>query len=227
MGRKSKVPYQVKLDTVLKCKKGLSNPHHEAEVLGLDHKSLVQWIAIYESLGEVGLITSSKNVSYSSELKHAAVQDYISGGSSQLTICKKYGIRSRTQLQDWIMKYNGNEKLKTSGTGGKQIMTKGRKTTYKERIEIVEYCIAHQNNYTEAADVFKVSYQQIYTWIKKYETSGVNGLLDNRGRTKPLEEMDELESLRVENRLLKAQNKRQEMEMNFLKKLEEIERRKR
>lgn len=29
----------------------------------------------------------------------------------------------------------------------------------------------------------------------------------------------------MENRLLKAQNKRQEMEMNFLEKLDEIERR--
>ena len=35
----------------------------------------------------------------------------------------------------------------------------------------------------------------------------------------------ELEKLRAENKLLKAQNKRQEMEMAFLKKLGEIERR--
>ena len=37
--------------------------------------------------------------------------------------------------------------------------------------------------------------------------------------------MTELEKLRAENKLLKAQNKRQEMEMAFLKKLGEIERR--
>ena len=37
--------------------------------------------------------------------------------------------------------------------------------------------------------------------------------------------MTELEKLRAENRLLKDQNKRQEMEMAFLKKLGEIERR--
>jgi hypothetical protein len=36
--------------------------------------------------------------------------------------------------------------------------------------------------------------------------------------------MGELERLRVEVRLLKAKNKRAEMELNFLKKLEEIER---
>lgn len=69
------------------------------------------------------------------------------------------------------------------------------------------------------------TYQQIYSWVKKYETQGAEALTDKRGRTKPETEMTELEKLRAENRLLKAQNKRQEMEMAFLKKLDEIERR--
>ena len=37
--------------------------------------------------------------------------------------------------------------------------------------------------------------------------------------------MSELEKLQVENRLLKAEKKRQQMEIDLLKKLEEIERR--
>lgn len=60
--------------------------------------------------------------------------------------------------------------------------------------------------------------------MRKYEAQGVEALADRRGRTKPEEEMTALEKLRAENRLLKAQNKRQEMEMAFLKKLEEVER---
>lgn len=104
-------------------------------------------------------------------------------------------------------------------------MTKGRKTTYDERIEIVQYCIEHENNYAETAEKYQVSYQQVYTWMKKYKDNGVEGLLDQRGRTKPQSEMTELEILRAENRLLKAQNKRQKMEVAFLKKLDEIERR--
>ena len=53
----------------------------------------------------------------------------------------------------------------------------------------------------------------------------MESLTDKRGRTKPEAEMTELEKLRAENKLLKTQNKRQEMEMAFLKKLGEIERR--
>jgi hypothetical protein len=37
--------------------------------------------------------------------------------------------------------------------------------------------------------------------------------------------MTELEKLRAENRILRAQNKHHEMEMAFLKKIDEIERR--
>lgn len=104
-------------------------------------------------------------------------------------------------------------------------MTKGKKTTFDERVEIVEYCIAHDRNYTEAAEKFGVSYQQARNYTIKYEESGTEGLRDNRGRRKPADEMDELEKLRAEVKLLRAGKERAEMEVSFLKKLEEIERR--
>lgn len=31
-------------------------------------------------------------------------------------------------------------------------MTKGRKTTFEEQVEIVRYCIAHDHNYAETAE---------------------------------------------------------------------------
>ena len=39
-------------------------------------------------------------------------------------------------------------------------MTKGRKTTFEERVEIVQYCIKHSHNYSETAKKFHISYQQ-------------------------------------------------------------------
>lgn len=224
MGRRDKYTYETKREIVQRCISGVSNPNHEATSMGINHNTIREWISVYESLGDSGLKISNKNTSYSDSLKHTAVLDYLNGDGSYLALCNKYGIRSTRQLRNWVMKYNGHEKLKASGTGGKPIMTKGRKTTYEERIEIIGYCITHQKNYNETAEKFKVSYQQVYSWVKKYESVGMDGLLDKRGRTKPLEEMSELERLRAENRLLKAKNKEQEMEMNFLKKLEKIER---
>lgn len=104
-------------------------------------------------------------------------------------------------------------------------MTKGRKTTFEERVEIVQYCIKHNHNYAETSEKFSVSYQQVRNYTIKYEKKGVDGLQDRRGKRKPTEEMDELEKLRAEVKILRAEKKRAEMEISFLKKLEEIERR--
>jgi transposase len=72
---------------------------------------------------------------------------------------------------------------------------------------------------------FDVSYQQVYTWVRKHDRNGIEGLRDGRGHRKSESEMSELERLRYENRMLKAQLTQQQMEIDFLKKLEELERR--
>ena len=225
MSRNSKLSMEEKIQCVEECLNSVGSIRHIAKTHGISVTTLMDLISRYKCMGIKGITASSKNRIYSSTLKKQAVEDYLSGRGFQSDICKKYEILSRCQLRQWIKVYNSHEKLKTSGTGGMPIMTKGRITTYEERIEIVEYCIEHENNYAETAEKYKVSYQQVYTWIKKYRSNGVEVLQDRRGRTKPESEMSEIEKLRAENRLLKAENKRHEMEMAFLKKLDEVERR--
>jgi len=225
MGRKFTVSYEDRIDTVEKYLRYEYSMSDLSKQLKVGTTTIKRWLARYQSFGSEGLQETSRNQSYSSELKEAAVLDYLSGVNSQMELCKKYGIKSTRQLHNWISKYNGHEKLKASGTGGVSIMTKGRKTTYDERVGIVKYCIEHQNNYAETAQKYRVSYQQVYSWTTKYEADGVEALQDNRGKRKTLDEMSEIEKLRAENKLLEAKNKRQKMEIDFLKKLEELERR--
>ncbi|MDT2288829.1 hypothetical protein P7H17_26115 [Paenibacillus larvae] len=59
----------------------------------------------------------------------------------------------------------------------------------------------------------------------KYLTSGVDALQDRRGKRKSEDEMSEVEKLRARNKLLQAENRRKQMEIDLLKKLDEIERR--
>ena len=225
MGRKFAVSYEERVDAVEKYLRSEYSISDLSKQLRVGKTTIKQWLASYQSLGLDGLVETAKNFSYSSELKEAAVIDYLSGTGSYRDICIKYGIKSSRQLRDWISKYNGHEKLKSSGTGGVPIMTKGRNTSFKERNEIVKYCIEQQNNYAETAQKYQVSYQQVYSWTTKYETNGVEALQDKRGKRKTSDEMSEIEKLKAENRLLEAKNKRQQMEIDFLKKLEEIERR--
>ncbi|MDU6522142.1 helix-turn-helix domain-containing protein [Clostridium sp.] len=72
-------------------------------------------------------------------------------------------------------------------------MTNGRKTTYEERIEIVSFCIAKAHDYNLTSNKFNVSYQQVYTWVKKYNKNGYNALVDRRGKNKSFEELTESE----------------------------------
>ena len=225
MGRKFAVSYEERVDAVEKYLRSEYSISDLSKQLRVGKTTIKQWLASYQSLGLDGLVETAKNFSYSSELKEAAVIDYLSGTGSYRDICIKYGIKSSRQLRDWISKYNGHEKLKSSGTGGVSIMTKGRKTSYEERVEIVKYCIEQQNNYAETAQKYQVSYQQVYSWTTKYETNGVEALQDKRGKRKTSDKMSEIEKLKAENKLLEAKNNRQQMEIDFLKKLEEIERR--
>jgi transposase len=225
MGRRG-ISYEKKLAAVEKYQRGEGSQNSIAREYGVHNSSFQQWIANYEAMGPSGLTAKHTNSQYSVELKTAAIAAYLRGEGSQVEICKRYRIRSKTQLQRWITLYNGHKELRSTGGQGRGIyMTKGRTTTLEERIAIVSYCIAQGKDYGAAIEKYGVSYQQIYSWVSKYEKKGVEGLTDKRGKRKPLDEMSEVERLRAENRLLRAENKQQEMEIAVLKKVREIERR--
>ena len=164
-----------------------------------------------------------KNKKYSAELKLKAVQDYLKGGGSLRDICHKYKIKNEKSLREWILWYNGHREFKErSSAKGEIYMTKGRKTTQEERAEIVAFCIEHGKDYGLTVETYKVSYQQIYSWVRKYEEKGVQGLTDRRGKAKPENELTEEDRLRQENKILQAKIKDQEMEIALLKKLREL-----
>jgi transposase len=213
------------IHSVERYQRGETSQGAEAKRLGVSRRAFQDWIRKYETFGAEGF-EHTGNRKYSSELKASAVQDYLNGEGSHAAICKKYGISSRKQLRNWIKVYNGHKELRpSSGRGSNICMTKGRTTTYEERVEIVSFCIERGNDYTATIEKCGVSYQQIYSWVRKYNEKGVEGLVDKRGKRKAESEMTEVEKLRAENRMLEAQNRRLETECAVLKKLEEIERR--
>ena len=77
----------------------------------------------------------------------------------------------------------------------------------------------------DIANIYGCSYGQVYAWVRKYKDKGIEGLYDRRGKNKAISQLSDIEKLKAENRLLKAQTQQQQMEIDFLKKLDEIERR--
>ena len=88
---------------------------------------------------------------YSAEFKQRGVSDYLSGGGSFGSIAVKYGIHAESTVLKWVKQYNSHEELTDSRKVGGYLMAKdirSRKTTFEERITIVEYCVAHSNDYS-------------------------------------------------------------------------------
>ena len=228
MGRKSNISSELKLKAVLEYKNGFESPYSLAQKYGVGRTSVQRWIMIYDSQGTEGLQERHHNKKWSTEIKLSAVNEYISGNGSMTDICKKYKISHDGILKKWIMVYNDSHKeLKSTGSGRNKPMTKGRKVTFDEKLEAVQYCIANNNNYYDTMYKYKVSYQQIYSWVRKYRESGIDGLVDMRGKAKPEDKLTETDRLKAKIKILEAENHRIEMENAILKKLQEIERRRR
>lgn len=221
---KKKISVEEKLDAVRRRFDEHISAEQIAEEIGVHESTVRLWCMKYESMGAEAFYQKN-NKKYSLEFKIQAVEYYLSGKGSQTDTCKIFKMNSRSQLCNWIKWYN-NHSLKAS-PGGKVAMVsrKGRKTTLEERIKLVEDHIKANMSYAETAEKYDLSYQQVYQWIQKYKKQGVDGLEDHRGRTKPAEEMTDIEKLKAENRMLKAELERKELENMFLKKLDEIERR--
>lgn len=225
MGRKEKIISTVKINVVEKYLKGLISMNQISSTLNVHSSSVRSWVRKYRTFGPEGLINKSKHTNYSEKIKLDAVTDYLSGRGSLNEICIKYKISAHGILQQWIKKYNGHNTLKSTYSKGVNVMINGRKTTYEERVEIVSFCIANAKDYNLTANKFEVSYQQVYGWVKKYESIGPEGLVDRRGQHKKYEELNESQKIAAQLKLLEAENRRLKLENEFLKKLEEIERR--
>lgn len=224
MGRKGKVPAIEKIRVVEDYLSGRKGESKICLELHISRSAFEDWLRIYRDQGSQGLKSLYHNGYYPESLKLQAVLDYKNGIGSQNQICSKYNISTHTLLRKWIKKYNNHETFKSRNVPEDKCMIKGRKVTYEERVEIVAFCIANGDNYQMTSEQFQVSYQQVYTWVKKYKKKGYASLLDRRGKRKAPKEMTEQEKFAAQLKLLEDENKRLRMENAFLKKLDEVER---
>lgn len=203
---------------------GEGSVHFLADKYGIGHTTLRGWINEYRIHG-ITAFCHKKNRTYSKEFKIKCVEAVMNGEGSVNDIIARYRISSRSVLRQWIKVYNANRELKDYDPKQEVYMAEaGRKTTFEERKEIVNYCISHNRDYKNTAAKHGVSYSQVYSWVKKYDANGEDGLTDRRGHRKTDDEVNELERLRRENLRLKRQLEEKDMIVELLKKVKEYER---
>lgn len=231
MGRKAKYSKELKLKIIKRYLKGesasvLANEYGMVGIYG-DHR-IREWTHKFESLGESAFNNLSTNKSYSKDLKENVIKEYLTGGTSITELANKYNISTAEIVRQWVIKYNNGIEIKDYDPKSEVYTMKARKTTFEERLEIIQYVLDNDNDYKGAADKYSVPYASVYQWVAKYKEYGKDGLLDRRGRPSTSETARELtteEKQAIEIEKLKRELERSKMVIEVLKKNIEIQER--
>ena len=227
MGRKAKYSKEQKVqacEDYLNGRKSASQIAAELNMGRHGDDTVLMWVKSYRANGHVIFDNKSTNNMYSKEFKEMVVQEYLQGLGSTRDLAAKYGIPNHSTVFNWINRYNSHRELKDYDPKSEVYMADTLKADKEKKIEIVKYCIDHDHDYKGTAEFYGGNYAQIYSWVRKYESKGEDGLEDRRGRRKPEKQLTDLEKAQRRIAELERINRRQEMELELLKKDEAFER---
>ena len=224
MDQRIKYTAEEKLKNVEDCLNGKENPNHIETSRGIAEKTVRRWIAKYRAEGPTAFLPTEKNRKYSAELKRKVVEEYLRGKASMLELMAKYAIRAEWQIREWVKIYNDRGDFREIVEGGSTTV-KARPTTQEERLKIVQDCIEQGMSYSEAAEKYQVSYQQVRNWVLRFKEKGEAGLEDRRGRRKK-DQTPRTREEGLEQRIAQLEHEKYLLEAEnwLLKKVKELER---
>ena len=145
LGRKIKYDKKFKLYVVQRYLNGEGSSYVLGKELGISSANIRTWVKMFNLSGEKTFESHEKNSNtYTKEFKEKVVLEYLNGYKTLLELTLKYNIPGESTILRWVKDYNSHIELKDYIPGGKEIyMTKSRKVSKEERIEIVKYCMDH------------------------------------------------------------------------------------
>lgn len=228
MGRKPKFSKEVKIKACERYRKGLGSFGSIAKEVGCTEWVMRNWYYTYRAYGSEAFNTRRTNCSYSKAFKVSIVDSYLTGEYSLTELSAKHMI-AYSVVRKWVNTYNSGIELKTYDPKSEVYTMKSRRTTFEERLEIVNWVIANDMNYKEAASKFQIPYALVYKWTKDYLKDGAEALTYKKRGPKAKSIIDEsslseIERLKLALEREQALRKRAEFELEVLKKKEEFER---
>lgn len=134
---------------------------------------IVVGIIVLVGIGFIGKSNNKdRNNCYSREFKLRIVKEYLDGVLSPNDLIIKYNIPATSTLMKWIKMYNNHIEFKDYDPKPEVYMADTLKTTYKDRLEIVRYCLEHNRDIKGTAAKYSCKYAQLYQWVRKYEDKG-------------------------------------------------------
>jgi len=226
MGRKNKYTIKQKVRACEDYLNGYKSANMIGNELGSGGRAVYRWVKAYQSLGADVFLPSKTNNNYSKEFKLDVVKEYLENNLTAEDLALKVNV-SRSVVGSWIRKYNKGDELKDYDPRSEVYHMKSRKTTFDERLEIVQYCLDHDQQYKLAADKYNIPYANVFHWTKKYLEEGKSALTYKKtGRpsksAKKTEEQTELDKMTIKYEAEKARADRFERANIALKKKQQI-----
>lgn len=216
MGKRKELNSAEKVWLVEEYLSGRMRMREAARRAGVGHSTMENWISRYRSERVSALQQNGNRAKrrYSEDVKRKAVEEYLSGQGSSMSIAEKYQLRSGNLVLDWVKAYHeGNSREVTGGS----VMRKNH--TVEERLQAVLACLDGGQRFGDVAQAYQVEVQTLRGWVKKYQELGAAGLEDRRGhRLANQTPRTKEEALRVENARLKQENELLKMELYLRKK---------
>lgn len=227
MGRKPKISKEIKIKACEEYESGKGGFASIAESIGIDHSTVRQWYLTYQIYGDKAFENYTHNRTYTKEFKQSVINERILSEISLADLSAKHNISSSV-IRRWIKKYYNGIEIKDYKPGGDIYTMKSRKTTHKERVEIVEWVINNNMNYKEAASLNGIKYALVYQWVQKYISDGPDALrLKKRGPNKKHsiteDSLSQIEKLKLELEHERQLRERAELRLEIHKKKEEFE----
>ena len=164
------------------------------------------------------------------EIKFKFIEKYLNGNISQIGIARELGLHP-SSIQGWIRKY------KAFGPEGLKTIKKNTHYSSELKLSAVKDYINGKGSLADISLKYNLSCTGILTqWINKYNkchktckshnNKGDHIMTNGRKTTyEELEDLSESEKIAAQLKLLESENRHLKMENDFLKKLDEIERR--
>ena len=124
---------------------------------------------------------------YSFEFKKKVVDAYINGEGGYIYLAKKYGVKNKRQVQNWVLYYKelGDEGLKCS--------REKTQYTFEFKLNVVESYLSSELSCQELALLFGINNNALINkWVNDYRKAGPDALRPRkRGRKRTLDKQNE------------------------------------
>ncbi|MDT2850231.1 transposase, partial [Vagococcus carniphilus] len=114
---------------------------------------------------------------YNFELKIKIIKEYLDGEGGYNYLAKKYGVKSKTQIENWVRVY------KEFGEEGLLRKRKNQKYSVQFKLDAIELYQTSEMSYREVAYALGINNPPlINAWMREFSVNGVEGLSKPRGR---------------------------------------------